>query len=182
MIQIICILIPLAAMTLLTPQIRRRMIPKQANRLLWLMFIIYLLGNLYFTLLSRVPESGLHLELQLFRSYGRLFEDAIEEDSAVTGFAALFLKDSSPLVSIILNVMLYYPMGYLLPVLFPKLKPGQIVAIGCACSVATEVVQYIGQMGWCEADDVLHNTLGTAAGVWALQMQGRRKQPTGIGP
>ena len=29
-------------------------------------------------------------------------------------------------------------------------------------------------MGWCETDDVIHNTLGTAIGVWVWHLQSKR--------
>ena len=138
------------------------------------MFTIYVLGNLYFTLLSRVPDSEQFSELQPFRSYCRAFESISEEESTLTGFAALFLKDTSPLVGIILNILLYYPLGYLLPILFPKLKPKHVILIGCLCSIATEATQYLLKMGWCETDDVIHNTLGTAIGVWVWLWQSKR--------
>jgi glycopeptide antibiotics resistance protein len=103
-----------------------------------------------------------------------VFESVSEEESTVTGFAALFLKDTSPLVGILLNILLYHPLGYLLPILFPKLKPKHVILIGCLCSIATEATQYILKMGWCETDDVIHNTLGTAIGVWVWLWQSKR--------
>ena len=78
------------------------------------------------------------------------------------------------MVSIILNILLYYPLGYLLPILFPKLKPKHVILIGCLCSIATEATQYLLKMGWCETDDVIHNTLGTAIGVWVWHLQSKR--------
>ena len=52
-----------------------------------------------------------------------------------------------------------------MPILFPKLKPKHVILIGCLCSIATEASQYLLKMGWCETDDVIHNTLG----VWLWQ-------------
>ena len=79
-----------------------------------------------------------------------------------------------PVESIILNILLYYPLGYLLPILFPKLKPKHVILIGCLCSIATEATQYLLRMGWCETDDVIHNTLGTAIGVFVWGLQSKR--------
>ena len=67
-----------------------------------------------------------------------------------------------------------YPLGCLLPILFPKLKPKHVILIGCLCSIATEATQYLLKMGWCETDDVIHNTLGTAIGVWVWYLQSKR--------
>ena len=85
-----------------------------------------------------------------------------------------FLQGTPPIVSLILNILLYYPLGYLLPILFPKLKPKHVILIGCLCSIATEATQYLLKMGWCETDDVIHNTLGTAIGVWVWLWQSKR--------
>ena len=48
------------------------------------------------------------------------------------------------------------------------------ILIGCLCSIATEATQYLLKMGWCETDDVIHNTLGTAIGVWVWLWQSKR--------
>ena len=45
--------------------------------------------------------------------------------------------------------------------------------IGLGASVATEYIQYLLKMGWCETDDVIHNTLGTAIGVWVWYLQSK---------
>ena len=84
------------------------------------------------------------------------------------------MKDTPTSVSLILNILLYYPLGYLLPILFPKLKSKHVILIGCVCSIATEATQYLLKMGWCETDDVIHNTLGTSIGVWVWHLQSKR--------
>ena len=48
------------------------------------------------------------------------------------------------------------------------------ILIGCLCSIATEATQYLLKMGWCETDDVIHNTLGTVIGVWVWLWQSKR--------
>ena len=173
MAQIICILIPLMCMTVFMLVLLRKCPIKYAKWLKGITFTIYVLSNLYFTLLCRVPDSGQYLELHPFRTYGRLLERATEA-STVTGFAAVFLDNTLPIVSLILNILLYYPLGYLIPILFPKLKPKHVILIGCLCSIATEATQYLLKMGWCETDDVIHNTLGTAIGVWVWYLQSKR--------
>ena len=134
---------------------------------------MYILGNLYFTLLSRMPDSGQYLELQPFRTYSRLFERTTTEATG-NDFADLFLSNILPIEGLILNILLYYPLGYLLLILFPKLNPKHVILIGCLCSMATEATQYLLKMGWCETDDVIHNTLGTASGVWVYYAQKKR--------
>lgn len=158
-----------------------RQLPRPAyRRMVWAAFIVYLLGNLYFTLLSRTPGTGVHLILQPFHSYVRLFEQKEYFSVDPTGFAALFLRDTSPLDSILLNILLYVPMGYCLSLLFPRMKRWHIVLIGLVCSLLTETAQFLLKMGWCETDDVLHNTLGTILGVWAAEGWKKAAEEEGV--
>ena len=136
------------------------------KRILSLVFAIYTIGNLYCTMFSREFGSGVTVDLRPFQTYFHLFEPTSEGGGKVYGLLALFMSGTLPIVGLILNILLYYPLGYLLPILSPKLKPKHVILIGCLCSIATEATQYLLKMGWCETDDVIHNTLGTAIGVW----------------
>lgn len=160
-------------MTVIMPIVLKKHLGKLATWMTWVVFGLYILGNIYFTMLSRTPDSEHYLELMPFRVYGRLFVASTEESNA-TGFVVWFLGNTMPIVGLILNILLYYPLGYLLPILFPKLKPKHVILIGCLCSIATEATQYLLKMGWCETDDVIHNTLGTAMGVWVWHLQSKR--------
>ena len=166
MLQIIVIAAGIVAMAMIVKRAARMLPPKRYRQLIWAMFAVYLCGNIYCTLCSRVPGSGTTLQLWPFMSIYRLFTTPIEVGTEVTGLFAWFMNDASPVVSMVLNVLLYVPMGYLLPVLQPKFSRKHVIAIGCLCSVATEIAQYILAMGWCETDDVIHNTLGAVVGVW----------------
>ncbi len=173
MIQTILILLVVSALTAGIDPLRKRLPDKRAVQLVWAAFAVYVLGNLYFTILSRIAGSGTHVDLRPFGSYLRMFESIEEDFVNVSGFAALFLSDISFLTGMLLNILLYYPLGYLLTILFPKLRAWQIILIGCAASLATELTQYFLRMGWCEMDDLLHNTLGTAVGLWVRRVQNR---------
>ena len=148
---------------------------KGANRkvrlFLWILFVCYLGANLYFTTLPRTAGTGVHVDFVPIQSYHHLFRTPnAGEIVSVSGVAALVLKELLPIE----GILLYYPLGYLLPILFPKLKPKHIILVGYLCSVATEVTQYILKLCWCETDDVIHNTLGTAIGVWVWLWQSQR--------
>lgn len=58
---------------------------------------------------------------------------------------------------VILNIVLFLPLGFLG-------KNGRIMIFGFALSFAIEAIQYIGLLGYCEIDDLLHNTVGTMIG------------------
>lgn len=175
MIQIGSILLLLVGLTLVCSWIRKRVSGASRQRLLWCIGVVYCVGNLYFTLLSRTAGTQSHVELIPFRSYLRLFETSEETTEAAVGFAAWFLSGTSPVVGIVLNIFLYYPLGYLARQIFPRLKVWQVILIGMLCSIATELTQHFFKMGWCETDDVIHNTLGTTLGAWVWQMQYKRR-------
>lgn len=174
MLQIIGIIALIMAMIHVVAWGQKKLSEKLFFRLLLGMFVFYAAGNLYCTLLSRVPGSGLTVEVKPFMSIVRLFTKPIESAGEVTGFFAWFMQETLPISGIILNILLYLPLGYLLAVLFPTLRNRQILFIGCLCSVFTELVQFGLQMGYCETDDVLYNTLGTAIGVWIWHLQSKR--------
>lgn len=175
MMQVFCILAMVTAMSMMVVYLKRKKSKRILHNILWLIFACYLCGNMYFTILSRTPGTGVHVDFVPFQSYHRLFRTPNEgEIVSVSGLAALVLKELLPIEGILLNILLYYPLGYLLPILFPKLKPKHVIFIGCLCSIATEATQYLLKMGWCETDDVIHNTLGTAIGVWVWLLQSKR--------
>lgn len=174
MAQIAIILIPIVGISILLPQIKRRAEKTKAQVLVCAIFVVYICGNLYFTVLSRNPGIERLVDLKPFGVYTRLFEQPLKGGPPPTTFIEAFLGSTLPIVGLILNILLYYPLGYLLPILFPKLKPKHVIFIGCLCSIATEATQYFLKMGWCETDDVIHKTLGTAIGVWIWHLQSKR--------
>lgn len=64
---------------------------------------------------------------------------------------------------IYMNVFLLIPFGFLLAL---STKRGFLftVLIGLLFSIGIEAAQYLFHLGFCEFDDVFHNTLGTALG------------------
>jgi len=172
--QVVIILFLIILMSLVINYSMRQSDIRSQKKILWGISIIYIVGNIYFTLISRQIGLTSHIELMPFRAYSNLFELKLDSEQAVGSWASVFLHGILPIESIILNILLYYPLGYLLPILFPKLKPKHVILIGCLCSIATEATQYLLKMGWCETDDVIHNTLGTSIGVWVWHLQSKR--------
>jgi glycopeptide antibiotics resistance protein len=75
------------------------------------------------------------------------------------------------------NVALFLPLGFLLPLLAPRLdRPGRTVTAGFLLSAAIELSQ-VAFPGVRRADvnDVLMNTLGTALGFLAWRLAARRQ-------
>ncbi len=80
------------------------------------------------------------------------------------------LSDDIPGVSIwdiILNVVLFVPLGFLIELIYPAISFGKILIIAVCCSLFIETNQYVFEKGIAQIDDVMHNTIGCAIG-WLL--------------
>ena len=67
---------------------------------------------------------------------------------------------------VLLNVLLYIPMGYLLPFVWKKMRHIWIITvIGFLCSCATEFAQLYFRIGYFQVDDIVCNTIGTMIGA-----------------
>lgn len=174
MLHVIILVVLLMLFTLFAQQMLKWKKARACKCALWIIVGFYFLGNLYFSLLSRMPQSTSQIDLVPFHIYVYLLSSHTAVQKYFTVFKAIGLEATSPWVGITLNILLYYPLGYLLPILFPKIKPKHVILIGCLYSIATEATQYLLKMGWCETDDVIHNTLGTAIGVWVWMWQSKR--------
>lgn len=74
-------------------------------------------------------------------------------------FKGLFWETQNGMWSDIwLNILLFIPLGLLI-------GGWKGVLIGFLLSCGIELVQYFGRIGYCELDDVLHNTIGAGIGA-----------------
>ena len=77
---------------------------------------------------------------------------------------------------IIGNILLFVPLGLLIPLAFPQLSNWYIVLFcGMILSVSIELIQYFARLGILELDDIFHNTCGTVLGylmhrgIWLIR-------------
>jgi len=61
------------------------------------------------------------------------------------------------------NILLFVPFGFLIPWATERGFVQTLLA-GCLFSVGIEVIQYVFCLGFCELDDIIHNTFGTVIG------------------
>ena len=174
MIPIVSVMMVLLVLTLVIPRLFQGNSSCVTKRVVHCIFLLYTLGNLYYTLLSRTPGTVGKLELVPFQTYYRIVKSAQSAAITTRWPDALFVGAEDLIVGIILNVFLYYPMGYLLSGLVLDTSKRKIVLWGAIASGATEIIQYLLGLGWCTIDDVIHNTLGTAIGVWVWLWQSKR--------
>lgn len=63
------------------------------------------------------------------------------------------------------NVILFIPLGFLLPELFPGLRRFyRTILAACTAVIAAEVLQMLLLVGTCDVDDLLLNAAGAALG------------------
>lgn len=69
------------------------------------------------------------------------------------------------LPQVIMNIIVFIPIGFLLSLLFQNLKWWQLLIIGGVFSITIEILQLTFQKGFCEVDDILHNLFGCLMGI-----------------
>lgn len=65
---------------------------------------------------------------------------------------------------VIENIIMFLPLGMLLPAVNRKVGFGCVFGAGLGLSVTVELLQLVTQRGYCQMDDILMNTLGGCIG------------------
>ncbi len=121
----------------------KKILAKISLVLLWLFVLLFL------TLLSREPGVQASYCLEPFWC----IREAWEYESAIDWYF------------IIGNIVLFLPLGIILPLCFVKMRHTAWNAlIGFLVSLGIETTQLITHRGLFETDDLIHNTLGTVLG------------------
>ena len=68
------------------------------------------------------------------------------------------------------NIVLFIPIGVLLPIVIENIKWQWVVLVGFGFSLFIEIVQLITGFGCFDLDDILLNTIGTTIGfgLWKV--------------
>ena len=103
---------------------------------------------LYVTVFSRPSNSYLAYNLHPFYSYYQIENG-----------------DDYLLPQVIMNIVVFVPVGFLTRAAFEEWGLGKTIACGVLLSVVVETLQFVLLKGMAELDDVIHNTLGTIIGV-----------------
>ena len=113
-----------------------------------ILFIIYMEVLLQTAFFSREAGSRKGIDFTILSTWGKTAQEH-----------AYFIE----------NIMMFVPLGVLLPMLFKKIRKLQYcVLTGFLCSCTIEVSQMITQRGFCQLDDVITNTVGAVVGwmIW----------------
>lgn len=94
-----------------------------------------------------------------------LFRDKKEEIRYILyPFWSYRILDNNLLAEIILNVMMFMPIGFISGIVIKKANILKAIAMGCLLSLSIEILQLLTMRGVFNIDDVIHNTLGCAIG------------------
>ena len=74
------------------------------------------------------------------------------------------------IAQLILNVLLFVPIGFLLGAILNGIRWMQVIEMGCLLSVMIEILQLLTRRGVCNIDDVIHNTIGCAIGYGIFRL------------
>ena len=132
-----------------------------------IVFAVYVLGNLSFTLsLNGNSYAGnyrqaFNLDLGLKETLRMIPEETFET------IRFIHIGSYTAAREVFLNILLYIPMGYLLPFIIKPMRYSVLActAVGFLCSCATEFAQLRYGLGYFQLDDILNNTLGCFVGA-----------------
>ena len=116
---------------------------------MWSCIAGYIIFILYETLFSRAGKDMFQYDFHPFWSYVAIMD----------GSEKLMRQNC-------LNVALFIPLGVLLWCVIRSEKWWMALVFGAALSICIEAMQLLMKRGFCEFDDVFHNTLGTLLGYW----------------
>lgn len=123
----------------------------QFVRIVSLSFLLFYVAFVFcLTVLFRDAFTTIRIRLHPFWSYGIL--------------------DNRLIAEIILNVLLFIPIGFLACGCLRKKSIIKIVGIGCSLSLTIEIIQIAARRGVFNIDDVIHNTLGCVFGYGLFKL------------
>ncbi|MBQ6480911.1 MAG: VanZ family protein [Anaerolineaceae bacterium] len=129
--------------------------------------ICYAVVVLVITLGTRLYDPENKIALNPFHEYAmiiRIFQTGFESGGIGRGLRRLWIY-RHVIETIILNVLLFVPLGYLLPQCQNQMdSKWKIILVGFLCSLGIECTQLVTRLGWFDASDLLHNSLGALIG------------------
>ncbi len=140
-----------------------------------IVLMAYAAGELYFTFFNRhsmvadswnvlTPMADIDAAFRVDLGVIGLIKEIIH-GNAQAALASIHVESARKAREVLLNVLLYLPLGYLLPFVSKKFRrPSAVLLIGFLCSLATELGQYYTKLGYFQVDDLICNTMGALIG------------------
>lgn len=150
-----------------------RYVPENRNRVA---LVFYVMAVLVITLGVRSFDNDSQVVLNPFRAYRIVIRAAV--DGFKLGGLPMMRRCIGWYRKVIedigLNMLLFVPLGYLLPRVI-KMDLGKMVLAGFILSLTIETTQLITHLGWFDTSDLLHNSLGTVIGFRYYKFLEKRK-------
>ena len=135
----------------------------------WPLAVVWLVALVYAAFLSRRPYASPRALFDPFHAL-KLFLKA-------GGLA--FVKRMRYLEGAGLNILLFVPFGYLLPLLWKRVdRWWKVVLCGFVLSLLIELTQLVTHLGMFDLDDLMNNSLGAFLG-WGCFCPALRQEPGG---
>lgn len=149
----------------------RRHCPERRYRLLMKFFLIpYVLLDLLLSVLLREADPELPIVWlpgsAIFRMLGLNILSFSDLWQLLKGEFPREAFDFFTIHTILQNILVYIPLGFLVREGFGRLRKGRILLAGLCLSLVMEMSQLIFRLGWFEVDDLLLNILGACLGGW----------------
>ena len=146
------------------------------SALIGTVFAAYVAGFAYVVFFSRQATENYVVHTALFQDLA----GSVQIDYGVLGFLKILFTEGissalshfrivyiSGITQVYMNIMLFVPMGYLLPYVFGWFRERVKYRPACACfviSFATENLQLVTRRGFYDLDDLVSNTIGGILG------------------
>ena len=131
--------------------------------------VAYTVGILVITLISRSFTDKVIVVLDPLRSVKTIFR-RIYEGYQLNGLNGAIRRISwvqAPLSSLLLNIILFIPIGYLLPLACESVRQvKKVVFFACTFSIIIEIIQLLSHLGWFDVSDIINNTVGAILGYY----------------
>lgn len=142
--------------------------------------IIYIVAILIITLGVRTYDDEIGVITDITWAYRQIF-DAMRKGYEAGGIIEAIKRIHwvrGTCSSLILNVLLFVPLGYLLPLNSERCrKRWKVLLAGMAFSLCIETTQYITHLGWFDISDPIYNGLGAWVGYRHFQRSMAKETP-----
>ena len=129
------------------------------RRMVGVLFASYIIAVLIITLLVRTYDVEVKTILNPFTKYKYLGKGFVKDGWNY------FSKNTRIITEILLNILLFVPMGFLVPTLQESFRKWwKVLLLGLGFSLFIECSQLVLHMGCFDTADLVHNTLGAGVG------------------
>lgn len=145
---------------ILVSSVLLRLLEQKKPKIHWLchlLFWSYIGGAFYFTVFAR------HIN---FEARSLRLTPFVAIQKAISFENGLHISSFDSLYQVFLNIMLFVPLGFMLPHILQNENLYQIVLLGFSLSLFIEVLQFVFGIGLAEMDDLIHNSFGTFVGCY----------------